>query len=110
MPPVTYAARTGIEEEKRRRERNTWVRVQLACSRCSWVKMMLLLKRACHIVAALLASPPPTVCVYQVRREQRIATPVPNQCTSIEEALLHRLRCQSSRVQTAVVDSGDELD
>ena len=27
MPPVTYAARTGIEEEERRRGRNTWVRV-----------------------------------------------------------------------------------
>ena len=26
MPPVTYAARTGIEEEERRRS-NTWVRV-----------------------------------------------------------------------------------
>ena len=27
MPPVTYEARTGIEEEERRRGRNTWVRV-----------------------------------------------------------------------------------
>ena len=27
MPPVTYAARTGIEEEERRRGGNTWVRV-----------------------------------------------------------------------------------
>jgi hypothetical protein len=27
MPPVTYAARTGIEEEDRGRGRKTWVRV-----------------------------------------------------------------------------------
>ena len=27
MPPLTYAARTGIEEEGKRRGRNTWVRV-----------------------------------------------------------------------------------
>ena len=27
MPPVTYAARTGVEGEERRRARNTWVRV-----------------------------------------------------------------------------------
>ena len=54
--------------------------------------MMLLLKRACHIVATLLASPPPpsSVCAGYVVSDV-FATPVPNQCTRKEEALLHGL-------------------
>ena len=77
MPPVTYAARTGIEEEERRRGRNTWVRVHASLQPLFLGENDAAAEKGMPYCCDTPRLPPHTVCVPGTS----FATTVPNQCT-----------------------------